>query len=213
MRKIFQFYCLLGLAAVFAPAASLNAQVYLNYNVNQPAVLAADAGADVIICTGGNTILGGTNAASGGYGGYVYGWAPSASLNNATLGNPTASPLVSTFYMLQVNDSMGCTAMDTIEVVVDTCIGISGFAGVESFEVFPNPNDGNFTVAIDLQAQIAKLQLSIVDLTGKMVYQKEVVAPSVHLKEQISLNGISRGTYFIRMEADGKLLSRKMILR
>lgn len=46
-------------------------------------------------------------------GGFAYSWSPSASLNNSTISNPTASPLVTTTYTVNVS---------TVNSLGDTCI-------------------------------------------------------------------------------------------
>jgi hypothetical protein len=78
----------------------------------------ADAGTDLSICLSGTTLIGGSPAGSGGNGSLTYSWSPSASLDNSSLGNPTATPSSSTSYTLTVTDSIGCVSLDTIAVTV-----------------------------------------------------------------------------------------------
>ena len=188
-------------------------QVYLNYAVNQPAPLEAEAGQDQLICPGDPATLGDNPAAVGGYGGYSYQWTPALNLTNPTAANPVATPTQNTDYILMLTDSLGCTAYDTISIAIDTCIGISGMAGVNAFEVFPNPNEGKFTVSIDLARQFESLNLTVVDLSGRNVFAKLLTQPGNAVREQITLNGLSRGAYFIRLEGEDLQLSRKMIIR
>lgn len=213
MRKILQFCLLAALPIILGWSATVQAQTYLNYSINQAPALNADAGIDVLICTGGNATLGGNPTANGGNGGFTYSWAPSASLNSANSANPNATPSTTTIYTLLVQDSLGCSARDTIEVVVDTCISIGSIAGVNNFDVFPNPNEGLFTVAADFESAVDNLHLNILDLSGRSVYSKNYALSSKNFREQIALPAIAKGTYFIRIEADGQLLTRKMILR
>lgn len=190
----------------------LRAQVYLNYSVTQPAALSADAGGDQLICLGETATLGGAPAAAGGYGSYAYLWSGTG-VSNPTTANPTATPTVASDFMLTVTDSLGCTAFDTVTVAIDTCVGLQNLQGVTAFEIFPNPNMGQFTVEIQLAQQVATLDLTIIDMAGRELYRKTYVQPSLTVREYIALSGLSRGTYFVRMVADGQLVSRKMILR
>lgn len=200
--------CLLMLGA-----QQLHSQVYLNYTVNQPAALSANAGPDQLICPGDPANLGGNPAAQGGYGGYSYSWTPTLGVTNPTAANPTATPSQNTLYILQTIDSMGCQAFDSISIAIDTCIGIGAVAGVQTFDVFPNPNEGKFTVSIDLATQLDALTLRVTDLSGRSVFSKTLQQPGMSIREQITLSGMSRGAYFIRIEGDGLQLSRKMIIR
>lgn len=188
-------------------------QVYLSYSVNQPPALTAQAGGDHIICPGDQANLGGLPAALGGYGGYQYQWLPGTNLNNAQIGNPIAFPTTSTLYVMTVTDSLGCTDFDSVQVMVDTCAGTLSQLGVEAFEVFPNPNDGKFVVAIRTAEEAADLTLSVVDLAGREVFRRNYPQPGRALRTELRLEGLSRGSYFIRLEADGHSASRRMIIR
>ncbi len=82
-----------------------------------PAVL-ADAGADIDLCSGGSAAIGGNPTATGGYAPYTYAWSPGAGLSGTTLANPSASPSLTTAYVVSVTDSNGCVAHDTMTVFV-----------------------------------------------------------------------------------------------
>ncbi len=59
-------------------------------------------------------------------------------------------------------------------------------------QVFPNPNQGNFTLQVPFAEQSA--QVSIYDLSGKRIRFQET-----HMgQESIHLSGLPKGTYFIR---------------
>ena len=76
----------------------------------------ADAGLDRTICENTNTILGGTPT---GPGGSNYLWNNAATLNDATLANPTSNPISTTTYSVTVTDLAGCSQIDMIVVTVD----------------------------------------------------------------------------------------------
>ncbi|MEL6132076.1 MAG: hypothetical protein AAFR59_01790, partial [Bacteroidota bacterium] len=80
--------------------------------VNPPIIAAA--GADQVLCFGDTLPIGGNPTASGGTPGYSYQWNPGTGLNDDTLPNPDVSNLnTSQVYIVQVTDSVGCTALDT----------------------------------------------------------------------------------------------------
>lgn len=78
----------------------------------------ADAGTAGAYCTSGQVQLGGTTPGSG-YGSLTYAWSPATALSSTSIGNPLASPSVSTSYVLTVTDAIGCVATDTVEVTVN----------------------------------------------------------------------------------------------
>lgn len=71
----------------------------------------ADAGPDVNIFEGTSTTL---NASGGG----TYLWSPGNSLNDSTIANPIASPMVTTDYIVMVTSPSGCISYDTVTVTV-----------------------------------------------------------------------------------------------
>lgn len=71
----------------------------------------SDAGFGAGICPGDNIMLSASGAGT-------YSWSPAASLDNATIATPTATPAVTTTYTLTVTDGIGCTGTDTATVIV-----------------------------------------------------------------------------------------------
>jgi hypothetical protein len=82
----------------------------------QPSV---NAGNNTSICLGDNIVLGGSPTADGTPGPYTYIWTPSATLNNNTLANPTATPITTTIYTVTITDiSSSCTANTSVTITV-----------------------------------------------------------------------------------------------
>jgi hypothetical protein len=75
----------------------------------------ADAGVDATICEGASAVLGGTPAGTGN-GQLTYSWSPSATLDNAAIDHPTATPVGTTTYVLTVTDALGCSVTDMVEI-------------------------------------------------------------------------------------------------
>lgn len=60
----------------------------------------------------------GSFAQLGVIGGNSYQWTPAIGLNDPTIPNPTASPVASTMYTVQISDSLGCSYTDSVFVAV-----------------------------------------------------------------------------------------------
>lgn len=69
------------------------------------------AGADVSVCMGQGTTLTGS-------GGQTFIWSPAASLNNANISNPVATPSSATTYTMIASDANLCSNTDTVNVTV-----------------------------------------------------------------------------------------------
>jgi hypothetical protein len=80
--------------------------------------LVVDAGLDRQVCTGSPVLIGGSPTASGGLGAYTYAWSNGGTLSSTSIANPTANISAPTSYVLTVTDSVGCSAMDTLNLNV-----------------------------------------------------------------------------------------------
>ncbi|PCI95775.1 MAG: hypothetical protein COB15_11820 [Flavobacteriales bacterium] len=69
-------------------------------------------GGDASICIGDAVQLN----ASGGTG---YVWTPSTGLSDPSIANPIANPVLTTDYIVTITDSLGCSGIDTVTVIVD----------------------------------------------------------------------------------------------
>ncbi len=72
----------------------------------------AESGLDTAICVGGSAQL---YAA----GGDSYSWTPPGSLDDPNISNPLATPLITTYYIVEIITPEGCQIYDTTNVVVD----------------------------------------------------------------------------------------------
>jgi gliding motility-associated-like protein len=106
----------------------------------------ADAGPTVEIITGGATVIGGNPT---GPNGTTFTWTPNLDLTNPNASNPTASPDATTTYTVLVTDSLGCSATDTVTVIVVPEIafpngftpngdGINDVWVIDNIQLFPN---------------------------------------------------------------------------
>lgn len=76
-----------------------------------------NTGADTTVCKGSAIQLNAT--VSSGLAPYEFSWQPTAGLNDPTIQKPTATPAVTTSYVLTVTDVRGCITADTIKITVN----------------------------------------------------------------------------------------------
>ncbi len=83
---------------------------------------------------------------------------------------------------------------------------------IQSVMLFPNPNDGVFTIEVNLAKNIEKISFRIIsNNTGESVYSKEVsiIQPTKILKHSVNLNVIS-GFYTLLVEVGGQKKTKKI---
>lgn len=71
-------------------------------------------------------------------------------------------------------------------------VGIPEIEQHNSVSIFPNPNDGNFTI---YNMGFTNYDLQITDLSGREVYHQSIINNSSH-KTQIDISDLSNGIYF-----------------
>ncbi|MGZ4085391.1 MAG: T9SS type B sorting domain-containing protein, partial [Bacteroidia bacterium] len=126
-------------------------------SVGGPAV---NAGADVTITSGGNTVLTGVAGA-----GATYSWAPPGTLSCDTCASTVASPTVTTTYTLTVTLG-GCSSSDTVTVFVDVQCGELFVPNVFS----PNGDNENDILKVYGNC-ITNLEFVVYDRWGEKVFE------------------------------------------
>jgi len=119
-----------------------------------------DAGPDVRIFAGESVVL---DPQSNGLGVNAFQWAPTSSLSCEDCRNPTASPQQSTLYQLTATDVNGCTAVDSVWVILE---------GSEILlpSAFSPNNDGSNDLFRALNNNIETYQLEVYNRWGELVF-------------------------------------------
>jgi gliding motility-associated-like protein len=100
-------------------------------------------------------------------GGVQYSWTPAATLNNPSIADPIAQPLVSTQYFVTGTDISGCSNKDSVTVNV-TANGKSGYFMANAFT--PNNDGRNDCYGIKYWGVIQKLEFSIYNRWGQRLF-------------------------------------------
>jgi hypothetical protein len=102
--------------------------------------------------------------------------------------------LVSGTYSLSVMDDNGC--LDTVEVFVGSQVSINENNFLFDINVFPNPNNGNFT--IDFQNVSEDFEIELFDIAGKIIISNQLILASSKTKE---INNLKAGTYLLNINS------------
>ncbi len=84
-----------------------------------------------------------------------------------------------------------------------------GSGNSKLIKLFPNPNNGCFSIDLFSAFPAGEKKLSIIDSTGNTIY-----STSLKMDEsivQLDLSGIASGMYFVSIKADKKVLTKKFI--
>lgn len=77
-------------------------------------------------------------------------------------------------------------------------------------EVYPNPNEGEFT--LEIAGFNGNFQVSVLNGIGQIVFDKQLVVSEFH-EEQFDLKNTNAGLYFVRIVGDGINETKRIIIR
>ena len=109
-------------------------------------------------------------------------------------------------YTLTVTDDNGCTLVDS--VTIDVTSSIEVLAGLNRYQVFPNPAQDRLTVALGLDAPQAVL-IELYDLQGRRLQSRSYEQTS-DLQAQLDLSKVPAGLYLLSVEVNGYRLQEKL---
>jgi len=115
-----------------------------------------------------------------------YSWSPL----NFTTSLVSVSPSVTMVYTVTGKDVNGCTATNTIQVIVNPCTGIDELNYIEAISIYPNPNDGKFYIETS-----AVVDFKIYNQLGMLVHKGNVEDDG----QMIDISKLSNGIFFLEL--------------
>ncbi len=100
-------------------------------------------------------------------------------------------------FELTVTDNKGATGKDTVGVVVQP-LKINTLPN--TIKAYPNPVVSTTTLEINRDNAGAAMQVVIIDVQGKIVYQKQITGTAVITRQSLDFSKLLSGTYFISVQ-------------
>ena len=111
-------------------------------------------------------------------------------------------------FCVEVTDANGCSATDC--AIIDFFVGINGDAAISIFSIYPNPSYGN--VNITFNEKMKNATLSVVDVSGKIIFNSPVSNTVAGTTISINTSDFSSGVYFVKVSSDEKQFSGKLMI-
>ena len=127
---------------------------------------------------------------------------------NGLLFSPTAAGVGLQSAVYSYTDVNGCEGMDSVSIQVNACVGLAENILANGVSVYPNPNNGNFTLGVN--ANVGALTIKITDMQGRVVYASVDKNVSAGFVKQISLDTQSSGMYLMHIIANGEQTTEKI---
>ena len=124
---------------------------------------------------------------------------------------PTATGLAAGKYPVVITYGHNCDAIiDTVEILSNVAIDDLD-AGISSLKAFPNPNNGQFNLNLELE-QVDDVVVNVYDLNGKVVFS--TTAENIRAYQtQIKLDDAANGIYLLRVETSLGTSTRRIVKR
>jgi hypothetical protein len=114
------------------------------------------------------------------------------------------NPVTQTIYNVTGTDQNGCVGTTTVLVKVSTCVGIGEKDPMADVQIFPNPNNGIFTVKSSTD-----IKLRLVNELGQIVRTIELSEMNSH---QVIVSEVANGIYFLKPENSSTRLREKIVI-
>lgn len=138
-------------------------------------------------------------------------WDFGDSFGTSTNQNPTyAYQSMGTFTVSLTSGNGSCTSTATKDIVINIFIAVEDAELGMDFSIYPNPNDGNFTLDIE-NTQASSVNMEIADLTGKIVYKHDF-GTITSLSAPISVDYLAEGVYILKLQKDDKTIFGKFVV-
>jgi hypothetical protein len=105
------------------------------------------------------------------------------------------------------NNFCGTGTASSLDVTVVVCTGLDNNSLQSSIEIFPNPTHGMLNLSI--KGSEKKLQVQILDLTGKSLQKETLENLTSSCTRQIDVNGLAAGIYVIRISSETRLFTQR----
>jgi hypothetical protein len=100
---------------------------------------------------------------------------------------------------------------------IDSINVIQGIKTIENnytdVAVYPNPNNGAFTVSVNVLADEKNTNFILTDLTGRVIYKEQLDTHAGLNAYQINTSNIAKGTYFFEISNAQAKTVKKIIVQ
>lgn len=111
-------------------------------------------------------------------------------------------------YSLVLIDANGCSDSLSFQLGATTALG--DVSEVTAFELFPNPNAGQFQVNLEL-AKIGEMDLQVLDMLGRVLYEQHLEGDTFNLPMDFS--SLPAGTYVLMIQTEKGRMAKRVVIR
>jgi PKD repeat protein len=145
-----------------------------------------------------------TNAVS-----YSWNFGDLSPLDNSA--NPSHTYAANGSYVVTLTVTGPCGTATFTQTVVITQVGLQDNDLASTLSLFPNPNDGTFTLSFDF-SNSKDVTIEVLDVTGRIIYADKE-SDIMSYNKQIGLESAESGMYMIRIITNDGVVTEKMVIQ
>ena len=100
----------------------------------------------------------------------------------------------------------GCSATASATVVVDPCVGIAQISSLTEYNVYPNPNNGQFEISVP--SRDVKVKAMLYSAEGKLVYSGDL---SGRTSYAVNISELPNAVYFLKLYVENEIKVVKVV--
>jgi len=101
-------------------------------------------------------------------------------------------------------------AVNSKNFTITPALGVEDF-GLSNFALYPNPNNGSFTVQFDSVSSTNEVKISVNDMRGRQIYVKNYQNTGL-FNEEVQLNNVQSGIYLVTVEDGNRKEVKKIVV-
>lgn len=111
-------------------------------------------------------------------------------------------------YYVQVYNALGCSTVSAVITINN--VGISENDNASLLSVYPNPTTNKFTLESNF-VKAGPMKITLMNISGQVVYSEEVNAPAGTYKKEINLSENANGIYSLQVITNENVVTKKII--
>ncbi|MFH1320238.1 MAG: T9SS type A sorting domain-containing protein [Bacteroidota bacterium] len=115
-----------------------------------------------------------------------------------------------TYYWVQVTDSLGCVSSSDTIYVIPTGISEANFQSTQIM-LHPNPNTGNFLIVITTE-KVQDLELKLTNFTGQLIFNERIKRAKGTITREMNIQQYSKGIYLFKVIDSFGVSVRKVVI-